>query len=170
MATRILCVLAGSDNESIQRAVAGIFRLTRDNFELDANMRMIIDEVVTNPPLLLLAADDVIEVLEPLTGTEPKLVSWVCAEILKFGREQLNKPGSSWIYVAGTLTNIALTLHRQPAYREAGLQLFENLIALNVREASDAIELLDRRPIVRTNFQRRPRWRRRVRRIRRDTQ
>ena len=169
IATRILCILAGSDNESIQRAVASIFRLTRDYFELDANMRMIIDKVASNPPLLLSAAQDLVEALEPLTGTEPKLVSWVCGEILKSGREQLNKPGSSWIYVAGLLTNIALTLHRQTAFREVGLQLFEQLISLNVREASDAIELLDRRPVVRTNNQRQPRWRRRVRRIRRDT-
>ena len=57
-ATRILCVLAGSDNKSVQHAVASIFRLTRDNFELDANMRKIIDKVTFNPPLLLLAAQD----------------------------------------------------------------------------------------------------------------
>jgi hypothetical protein len=167
IATRILCILAGSDTESVQRAVASIFRLTRDYFELDDNMRMIIDKVASNPPLLLLAAEDLIETLEPLTGTEPKLVSLVCDEILRFGREQINKPGTSWIHVAATLTNIALTLHRQTAYRGAGLQLFEQLIALNVREARDAVELLDRRPVVSANNQHRPRWRRRGRKSRR---
>jgi hypothetical protein len=167
VATRILCVLAGSENESVQRAVASIFRLTRDYFELDANMRKIIDNVTLNPPLLLLAAEDLVETLEALTGSEPKLVSRVCDEIVKFGSDKINKPGSSWINVAATLTNIALTLHRQAAYRETGLQLFERLIALNVREAKDAIELLDRRPVVSTNNQYRGRWRRRPKRIRR---
>jgi adenylate kinase family enzyme len=166
IATRILSILAASDDESVQRAVASVFQLTRDYFELDTNMRLVIDKVASNPPVLLLAAADLIEALEPFAGTEPKLVSRVCDKILKFGREQINKPGTSWIYVAATLTNIALTLHRQNAYREAGLQLFEQLIALNVREATDAIELLDRRPIVNTDNQRRPRWRRRVRKNR----
>ena len=167
IATRILSVLACSDNEAVQRAVATLFRITRDHFELDPNMRKIIEEVASNPPVLVLAAEDLIEAIEPFTGTEPKLVSWVCGEILKFGREQINKPGTSWINVAATLTNIALTLHRQTGYRETGLQLFEQLIALNVREARDAIELLDRRPIVSSNNQYRRRWRRKVRRIRR---
>ena len=129
-------------------------------------MRLIIDNVCSNAPVLLLAAEDLIETLEPLTATEPALVSQVCRDIINFGRDQLNKSGTSWIFVADKLTNIALTLHRQDAYREAGLQLFEQLISLNVREARDAIELLDRRPIVSTNYQQRPRWRRRSRRTR----
>src|SRR5262249_7086786 len=158
IATRILSVLAASDNEAVQRAVATLFRITRDHFELDSKMQMIIDKVTSNPPVLLLAAEDLIESLEASTATEPALVSRVCGEILKFGREQMNKPGTSWINVAATLTNIALTLHRQTAYREIGLELFEELIALNVREARDAIELLDRRPIVSSNNQYRRRW------------
>jgi hypothetical protein len=126
-------------------------------------MRLVIDNVAANPPVLLLAAEDLIQALEPLTATDAEIVSRICGEIIKLGRDQINKPGTSWIFVADTLTNIALTLHRQHAYREAGLQLFEQLIALNVREAQDAMELLDRQPVVRTTNRHRPRWRRRVR-------
>lgn len=166
MATRILCALAASDDGTVQRAVASIFRLTRDYFEIDESMRQILESVCSNPSVLLLGAEDIIPALEGLTGTEPQLVSRVCEAIIKFGPEQISKPGSSWVFVADTLTNIALTLHRQNAYREEGLQLFEQLIALNVREAKDAIELLDRRPIVSTFYQHRRRWRRKSRRVR----
>lgn len=166
MATRILCTLASSHDETVERAVASIFRLTHDYFEIDENMRLIIESVCSNPSVLLFGAEDIIQALEGLTGTEPQLVSRVCGDIIKFGRDQIGKPGSSWVFVADTLTNIALTLHRQDAYREVGLQLFEQLIALNVREAKDAIELLDRRPIVSALYHHRPRWRRKVRRIR----
>ena len=169
MVTRILCTLAASDDETVQRAVASIFRLTHDYFELDESMQQILESVCSNPSVLLLAAEDIIPALEGLTGTEPQLVSRVCGAIIKFGREQIGKPGTSWVFVADTLTNIALTLHRHHAYREEGLQLFEQLIALNVREAKDAIELLDRRPIVSTLYQHRRRWRRKSRRSRQST-
>jgi hypothetical protein len=169
MATRILSSLASSDDESVQRAVAGVFRLTRDYFEIDDSMRLIIESVCSNPSVLLFAAEDIIQVLEGITGAEPQLVSRICGDIIKFGRDQIGKPGASWVFVADTLTNIALTLHRQNAYREVGLQLFEQLIALNVREAKDAIELLDRRPIVSALYQHRRRWKRKPRRVRQSS-
>jgi hypothetical protein len=169
IATQILCLISASEYDSVQRAIASIFRLTLDYFELDVHMRTLIDKVASNPSLLLFAAEDLIQALEPITATEPTIVSRVCADIIKFGREQINKPGTSWVSVADKLTNIALTLHRQTASREAGLQLFEQLIALNVREAKDAIEVLDRRPIVPGGRQHRARWRPKVRRVRRTS-
>lgn len=40
----------------------------------------------------------------------------------------------------------AIKLHRQPLSREVGLQIFEKLLALNLRETRSALEMLDRRP------------------------
>ena len=115
------------------------------------------------PLRLTLAAEDLLEAIEGFTGTEPELVSRVCGELLNIGPEEIGKPGASWVFVADTLTNIALTLHRQDAYREIGLALFEKLIALNIREAQAAIETLDRRPILSSSHRPRRRWRRRSR-------
>lgn len=40
----------------------------------------------------------------------------------------------------------AIQLHRQGKYREIGLKIFEQLLALNLRETRSALEILDRRP------------------------
>ena len=161
MVTQILVRLASSTDDSVQRAVASIFRLARDCFEVDDSMRAIIESVCSNHSVLALAAEDLVEAIEGFTGAEPEVVSQVCREVLNVGPEQMGKPGVSWISAADTLTNIALTLHRQDAYREIGLELFEKLIALNIREAQAAIETLDRRPIVTISHRPRRRWRRR---------
>jgi hypothetical protein len=47
---------------------------------------------------------------------------------------------------AAALTGIAITLHRQLAYRAAGLELFEQLLGLGIREAAAALDVLDRKP------------------------
>jgi hypothetical protein len=163
MATEILVRLASSTDDSVQRAVASVFRLARDCFDVDDSMRAIIESVCCNHLVLTLAAEDLIEAIEGFTGTEPELVSRVCRELLNVGQGQIGEPGVSWIFVADRLTNIALTLHRQDAYREIGLKLFERLIALNIREAQAAIETLDRRPVLSTSHRPRRRWRRRSR-------
>ena len=160
-ATQILVRLASSTDDSVQRAVASVFRLARDCFEVDDSMRAIIESVCSNHSVLTLAAEDLVEAIEDFTSTEPDLVSRVCRELLNVGPEQIGKPGVSSVFVADTLTNIALTLHRQDAYREIGLELFERLIALNIREAQAAIETLDRRPVVTASHRPRRRWRRR---------
>ena len=48
MATQILCSLASCADATVQRAVAGFFRLKRDTFELNQNMRTIIHNVRSN--------------------------------------------------------------------------------------------------------------------------
>jgi hypothetical protein len=84
--------------------------------------------------------------LVPLTGVEPEIVSQVCKDIVQLGGEQIGDIRSSLAHLAKDLTNVALTLHRQLAYREEGLELFENLISLNISEARLALDVLDRRP------------------------
>jgi len=165
IATQILCSLASCEDSMVQRAVAEHFRLRRDTFLLNQNMRIIIESVRSNPRLLLLAAEDLVGAIEPLTGTEPEFVSRVCNDILRFGGEKIGKPGGSWIFVSEAMTSIALTFHRQEAYREVGLELFEQLISLNVREARAALEVLDRKPTRATRHLYRPRRRRRRRNI-----
>jgi len=146
MATDILCALASHPAKSIQCAVADVFRLNRDNFELNAEMRRVIQAVRGNGPVLLEASSNLIEMLEPLTGMEPAIMSQVCQELLRVGSSEINNLSTSLPLLAGTLTNIALTLHRQSTYREIGLSIFEELLSLNLREARSALEVLDRKP------------------------
>ena len=68
-----------------------------------------------------------------------------CRSVLRTGGEASNV-SRSLNSVAASLTNIAITLHRQERYRAAGLELFEELLARGLGEAAAALELLDRRP------------------------
>lgn len=146
MATQVLRELAVSENSSLQEAVARVFFPTEEDFILDSFMREIVEAVRGNPQLLLRAAPDLLDDLAPLAGVEPEIVSRVCRDIVQLGGEQIGDIRSSLTRLADDLTNVALTLHRQLNYREVGLELFENLISLNIREARLALDVLDRRP------------------------
>jgi hypothetical protein len=147
MATIILCALAASEESSVQKAVASAFRVSQEEFALNPSMRQLIEAVHAAPLVLRNAAPNLVEALEPYTDTEPELVSQVCQHVLKTAGPMIASPTSSLSLLAATLTNIALTLHRQAAYREIGLALFEQLLSFNVREARYALDLLDRRPV-----------------------
>ncbi|MEG4521070.1 MULTISPECIES: ATP-binding protein [unclassified Microcoleus] len=146
IATTILCTLALSPSPSIQDAVANVFSWNQNNFKLNLEMREVIQVVCKNPPLLLKAAYNLIELLEPETGREPDLVSQVCQAILDAASSNINNATTSLPLETENLTNIALTLHRQEIYRERGLYIFEKLLSLNLIEARVALEVLDRKP------------------------
>ena len=156
-----LCTLASSNEPSVQRAVAEVFRVNREEFTLNAAMRQIIEVVRSCTPVLLEAALNLVEILESFTGTEPELVALLCQDVLRAGGTRLGNQAGSFALLAQPLTNIALTLHRQDAYRAAGLALFEQLLSLNVKEAQYALEVLDRKPTQENHLQ--PRRRHRLR-------
>ncbi|NEQ68048.1 MAG: ATP-binding protein, partial [Symploca sp. SIO2D2] len=75
IATEVLYTLASSSSTSVQKAVASIFRLSRDNFKLNGGMREIIQAVCQNQKVLLEAARDLTEIIEveELTDNNPKI-------------------------------------------------------------------------------------------------
>jgi len=162
-AAEILVKLSSCPAESVQDAVASVFRWSWDSFELDPEMRQIVQAVCNNKPVLLKAASYLVEMIEPLTATEPEIVSEVCQSVLKAARSDIGNPATPLAYLAEVLTTIAITLHRQPTHREVGLQIFEDLLALNLREARSALETLDRNPNRRGYIPPRPRRLRRRR-------
>ncbi len=161
MATQILCVLVAHSDALVQGAVAQVFSVNRDDLRLNHAMRQMIDSATACPPVLLKAARNLVEAIAPLTGTEPALAARVCEAILRAAENQGNDPPLLMASFADTMTDIALTLHRQQAYRETGLRLFEQMLAMNIHEARSALDLLDRKPTHATS--RPPRRRRRMR-------
>jgi hypothetical protein len=111
----------------------------------------VIEATCSSPAVLVESALNVVEFLGPYTSIEPTLVLQVCQEILTAIGPSISRVASSLSRLAEPMTNIALTLHRQDAYREAGLALFEQLLRLNVQEARAALEVLDRPPMRRTS-------------------
>lgn len=147
MAREILCRLASHNDKSIQHAVADVFRCNRDHFQLNTDIRKVIQAVCGNRSVLLKAATDLVELLIDYTGIEPELVSEMCQELIRVGGLDIGNIRTSLALLAEPLTNIALTLHRHPEYREIGLQMFEELISLNIRETRAALDILDRKPV-----------------------
>jgi hypothetical protein len=144
-AVKVIEGLASSKDPLIVRAVTNLFRLTRDELELNPQMRRIILRITQNRRAILGSAEDLLELLSPLSGIDPRLVLRVCNALLGAGRDEIRRCG--WSSVPESLTNIALTLHRQRKFRAAGLKLFESLLEMNVGEAKAALDVLDRNPV-----------------------
>ena len=147
IAAEILHTLTSSPNTSIQHAVASVFRWSRDHFELDTGMVKLIQAACKNQEVLLEAANDLTEITEAeeLVDNNPEVVAEVCKSLLGIGVE-LTNPARATALIAESLTTIAIKLHRQPLYREVGLEIFEQLLTLNLRETRSALETLDRKP------------------------
>ncbi|EHL05447.1 hypothetical protein HMPREF0322_03877 [Desulfitobacterium hafniense DP7] len=160
MARDILCCLASHNDKSIQHAVTDVFRHNSDHFQLNEDIKKVILAVCTNNSVLIGAATDLIELLNDYTGIEPEFVSKVCQELIRVGGVDIGNIRTSMALLAEPLTNITLTLHRHSEYREIGLQMFEELISLNIRETRAALDILDRNP---TKPSTTPLWRRRRR-------
>jgi hypothetical protein len=148
IATEILYTLASSSNKFVQCAVADVFRwiaASNRKFTLDSGMRRVIHAVCKNQDVLLSSANHLIEVIEieELASSDPELVVKVCKSLVNVGMANSSK---SIAAIADSLTTIAISLHRQNLYREDGLQIFEQLLALNLRETRAALEMLDRKP------------------------
>ncbi|MBE9139464.1 AAA family ATPase [Nodosilinea sp. LEGE 07088] len=160
ISVEILCTLANSSNKSIQRAVSNFFRWNRDNFRLDSGTSQIIQAVCQNQEILLESANDLIDIVEEenLVEYNPQIVVEICSNLLAIGSE-LTNPAKPTALIAESLTTISIQLHRRVAYREVGLQLFESLLDLNLRETQAALETLDRRPFKSTPSLRPPRRR-----------
>jgi nucleoside phosphorylase len=149
IAAEILYTLASSSNTSIQHAVASVFRWSRDRFQLNPGMLKIVEAICMNRGILLEAANDLTEIIETkeLVDNNPEIVAKVCQSLIGIFTD-LTNPASATALIGESLTTIAIQLHRhpQPLYRKIGLQIFEDLLALNLRETLSALETLDRKP------------------------
>ncbi len=147
IAAEILYTLASSSVVVVQHAVANVFHSSRDCFTLDEGMVKIIKAVCKNAGVLLESANALIEIIEAqdLVANYPEITAEVCNSLVAIGTE-LTNPSRSTSLIAESLTAIAIQLHRQTTYRETGLQIFEQLLTLNLRETKSALEMLDRRP------------------------
>jgi hypothetical protein len=147
IAAEILYTLASSSSQSIQHTVASVFHWNRDHFELNSGMVKLIQAVCNNQGVLLEAASNLAEIIETeeLIEHNPEVVVEICKSMLRIGAE-LTNPARATTLIAESLKTTAIKLHRQRSYREVGLDIFEQLLTLNLRETRSALETLDRRP------------------------
>jgi hypothetical protein len=147
MCTSVLVALAGSNDQAVQQAVSVLF-VRETPLLLNGDMKRIIEAILPNDMLLMKSAENLIESLEAATPTQPELVFKVCSRFLDVASEDIKNIATQYALLAEPLVSIALTLHRMPPpHREAGLLLFERLTESNIREARQALDALDRRPL-----------------------
>ena len=145
---KVLLNLVSSNDRLIVQAVANLFRLVKDEIELDQPMRLLVSRLMKHRQAILESSEDLLDILTPVTAQEPKLLAQISNALLRFGRSKIKR--YAWSTVPENLTNIALTLHRQEKFRAAGLKLFESLIEINLAQAKSALDVLDRNPIARS--------------------
>jgi hypothetical protein len=114
---------------------------------IDFETEDILRTVIANAGAARDMIDPLIAISENNASEMPQLAIDIAQCVLTTLGSNLNASGAH-MRVAAELTTVALTVHRQPQdeFRVAGLQLFERLIQLGVREADAALEILDRRP------------------------
>ena len=144
LATALLVRLASIENAGIAKALRAIFA-TNDPLPPDDFTRKLLEAFLTQPSLLKVSFGHyLIERLKGLLreGWSPTVVQTVTNTLLRDAMKDTRavRPGD-W---AG-LVEIALTLHRLPETRMAGLDLFEQLMGLDVYEVPERLKILDRR-------------------------
>jgi hypothetical protein len=123
----VLQFLNDSIDEPIDRETENVLRISLAN---EAATRALLEVMV--------------EIAERNATRKPQLAHDIALRVTDLMGADLMVPRNT--QTAQALTTIAITLHRLPAFRRAGLSLFERLIQLHVREADAALEVLDRRP------------------------
>ena len=145
MTTEILVDLSKRESEHLQHAVANVFFQTkRHETVLSQELRDILNGARMRRGILLKAAEAIVKTVQPYIESDPDLVYRTCTSVLDAIEQSEVQHKPIW-FVAEDLTQIAITLHRIPTHREDGLTMFERLIAMNVREARAALEILDRK-------------------------
>ena len=160
--TEVLVALSNCDDERMATAISRVFRFG-EKVSLNNDMRRIIQALIQNDRIIMKSAEALIEGIEYAVSSEPELVYQICSRFLDVGTEEVKNRATRFASLAEPIVSIALTLHRMPLYRDAGLNLFERLIESNIQEARYALDMLDRRPISTRAQTQLPRRRRRRR-------
>jgi hypothetical protein len=131
--------------------------------DLDDLTQRVYRAAAANENVLLAIFPDIGEEIEPRTIEEPEFVADIARAVVNAPTAHVERTFGP-IHrgnVPEVMTSIALTLHRmpEPRFADLGLELFEKLLDANLREARDALEVLDRKPTRRltTSRPRRPR-------------
>jgi nucleoside phosphorylase len=164
-ATEILVRLMPQANESVTSAIMDVF-VAADEMGADMHTRKLLTELLVNRDLLESASSEfLVERLLDLLPFEVDLVYALSHLLVRTRGKELQTLRTTLATSAPHLVNIALTIQRIGGeYRAKGLDLFEDLLVLDVYDAQAAINELDLRPIngyERSVF-RRPRRRRKA--------
>lgn len=145
-AARLIRQLSRNASESTWKAIIDLFRLVNE-ITPDADwilvLQAIADEIPRQPEFM---STFMIARLQTLLPHEAELVASMAKALVEKWKSGLGDLRTAHASIAPELVDIAITLHRlSPRTREAGLEVFEQLIAINAYSARDTLDQVDNR-------------------------
>ena len=144
-ASDLLVELLADDAADVWKAVAELFRLN-DELTPDSATIALLEVIAEKPsPVLRPSANFVTDRLATLIPHEPVLVGRVARSLILDWQKELGDTGTATAMAADELTHLAVNLHRigHPETREIGMELFEHLLEIDLREARQTLDEID---------------------------
>lgn len=142
---RIIAAALAGKTKSITQAALGFVRALDFQALDSADPKLVraflrLDSTVTEAWV-----SELVEKVAAGCDVQPKLATEVCQHLLDTAEDKLGDFRGGLSLRQGELINIALTVHRLPEYRQQGIEMFEQMLQLNLRELHDALKHLDNR-------------------------
>lgn len=148
LTTPLLLRLIQGANGRLAEALQFAFA-SSDPIPADDYTRPILEAVLAHPAVLIARnGGNVVDRLKELLREvwNPELVHAVAERLIESGGQGPGDITTAWAGNSKDLVEIALTLHRLPATRSRGLDLFERLMTLEAYGVHESLGTLDRRP------------------------
>jgi hypothetical protein len=134
-----------SKTKAITQAALGFVRAL-DFHALDPADKKLVQAFLRLDPALTKAwVSELVEKVAAGCDVQPKLATEVCQHLLDTAGDKFGDFRGGLSLRQSELINIALTVHRLPEHRQQGLEMFEQMLQLNLRELHDALKHLDHR-------------------------
>ena len=145
LTTPLLLRLMSMGSKTVGNALSAIFK-KGDPLPADDHTHKLLEAMLDRPSILAGGRYFLIEGLKGLLreGWNPNLVHRVANALIQEKGKALGDVSTAWVVNAGDLADIALTLHRIPETREAGLDLFERLMDVSSYGLDERIAMIDR--------------------------
>ena len=145
LTTPLLLRLMSTGSETVGNALSAIFE-KGDPLLADDHTHKLLEAMLDRPSILAGGKYFLMKGLKGLLreGWNPNLVHRVANALIQEKGKALGDESTAWAVNAGDLADIALTLHRIPETREAGLDLFERLMDVSSYELDERIAMIDR--------------------------
>ena len=145
LTTPLLIRLVAMGSAPVENALNAIFDKT-DPLPADDHTRKLLEALLDRPSILAGGGHFLIDGLKGLLreGWNPILVHKVADALTREEGQNLGDIRTARAADAGDLADIALTLHRIPATRESGLDLFERLMEVRAYGLDDRLTMIDR--------------------------
>jgi hypothetical protein len=145
LALEVLKSIVGSSDLDHQLTIGEVFASrNRANFKLNLVTRQLVQMIGQSPETLFRNGRKIVVALRPFTDQSPLVIYQLIRSLVTIAGDRLGNHQTDLPMASGALTEMVLTLYRAFRFQEQGLELFEDLLDLNLKEAQEALFEIDR--------------------------